>query len=145
MAWGAVEVGLRSKGAKFRGSSTDGRRQGLHGVLRSLAQEFHAAVNLVFGKQGRDMELDGALGQIQFVSNFLIGEAAEYTLKYFLFPAGELYSTLGAMSCFEKFLRFFGEPGYAIGGSLNHDEVVAGRLSANHAVHGKKAGGMVDR
>jgi hypothetical protein len=42
-------------------------------------------------------------------------------------------------------LRFFGQPGYAIRGSLNHDEVVAGRLSANHAVHGKKAGGMVDR
>jgi hypothetical protein len=48
-------------------------------------------------------------------------------------------------SRFEKFLGFFGEPAYAIGSCLNHDEVVAGRLSANHAMHGQEAGRVIDR
>ena len=102
-------------------------------------------MDFVFGEQRRDVELHGALGQIQFVGDFFVGEAAENAFEDFFFPAGELHGAFGAMSRFEKFLGFFGEPAYAIGSCLNHNEVVAGRLSANHAMHGEEAGRVIDR
>ena len=140
-----VGFGFGSERAEFGRGRADGRRQRLHGVLGSFAHQFHAAVHFVFGQQRRDVELHGALGKIQFVGDFFIGKAAENALEDFFFAAGKLDGALGAVSGFEKFLSFFGKPADAIGSCLNHDEVIAGRLTANHAVHGKQAGRVVDR
>jgi len=140
-------VGFRfgSEGAKFRRERAGGWCQRLHGVLGSFAHKFHAAVDFVFGEQGRNVKFHGTLGQIQFVSDFFVGKATENALKDFFFAAGKLNGAFGAMSCFEKFLGFLGEPVNAIGSCLNHNEVVAGRLSTNHAVHGQETGRVIDR
>jgi hypothetical protein len=90
-----VEFGFRGKGAKFRGRGADGRRQRLQGVLGSFAHEFHATVNLVFGKQGRDVKFDGALRQIEFVGNFLVGKTAKDAFEDFFLAAGKLNEVSG--------------------------------------------------
>jgi len=136
---------FRSEEAKLRRGRADGWWQRLHGVLGSFAHKFHAAVDFVFGEQRRNVKFHGTLRQIQFVSDFFVGKATENALKDFFFAAGKLNGALGAMSGFEKLLGFLGEPANAIGSCLNHDEVVAGRLSTNHAVHGEEAGRVVDR
>lgn len=130
---------LRSRSRHSRGWDR------IQGVARSFAHEFETSTDFELGEQGRDVKLNGALGKIQFVGNFLVGQAAEDTVQDFLFAAREANGALGAMARFEKFLGFFRQATQAIGGSRNHNEIVARVLSTNHAVHGEQAGGMVNR
>ncbi len=113
-------------------------------MLRGFAHEFHAAANLEFGEQRGNMELHGALGKIQEVGNFLVGKAFEDAIENFFLAAGKFNGAFGAVTGFEKFLGFFGKAENAFRGGLHHDHVVAGGLTADHAMHGEKASGMIN-
>jgi len=78
-------------------------------MTRSLSHEFEATADLEFGEQGRDMKFHGALGKIQFVRDFLVGEAAKDAVEDFFLPAGEAHSVLGAVAGFQKLLSLFGQ------------------------------------
>ena len=91
------------------------------------------------------MKLDGALREVQLRSDLLVGEAAQDPIEDFFFAASQADGAFRTVACFEKLLRFFGKSheGAGIGG--NHNQVVGGRLAANHAMHGEEACGMVER
>ena len=71
--------------ANHGGRRANRGRQGLHGLLRSLAHQFHPATHLEFGEQRRNMELDGARGNIQFAGYFFVSQAAEDAVEDFFF------------------------------------------------------------
>ncbi len=89
------------------------------------------------------MELDGTFGKIELRSDFLVRQTLEHPIEHFFFAACQSDGTLRAMSGFENLLSPFRQSRQAIGIGRNHDHVICRRLTSNHAVHGKKTGGMV--
>lgn len=90
------------------------------------------------------MELDGALGEIQFTGDFFVGQAAKNTIEDFLFAAGQLHIRLNALPGLQELLSFLGKLAEIFRSGGNHDEVITGGLTADHAMHGKKASSMIN-
>src|SRR5260221_7745478 len=91
-------------GTELRSGAADCGRNRVQGMTRSLTHELEAAADLELGQQGRNVEFDGAFGEIQLVGNFLVGKTAKNAIEDFLFAAGEAHGVLGAMTRFGKLL-----------------------------------------
>ena len=128
----------------MRGGGTDRGREGLQGLLRGFAHELHAAADLEFGEQGRNVELDSALGEIEFGGDFLIRETAKNAIQNLFLAACQPDTGFDAVAGIEQFLSLVGQPLETFRGGWDHDEVIARGLSAHHAVHGEQAGGVID-
>ena len=91
------------------------------------------------------MEFDGTFRKVQFGGDFLIGKAAKNAVKDFFLTTGQFYAGLDALAGVEELLCFLGELAEVFWGCGNHDEVVVGGLTANHAMHSKQPGCVIDR
>ena len=112
---------------------------------RRFTDKLHAAANAELGKQGRDVEFYGTLGQIQIAGDFLVGKSTQYSTENFFFATSYLYFAFYGLPCFEELIGSFHKAeGMALFG-FDHDDVVFGRLASDHAVHGKQASGLVKR
>ena len=77
----AIALSALLIGTELRSRTTDGGRNGVQGMARSLAHEFEATTDLELGEQGRDMEFHGAFGEIQLVGNFLVSANAKTPIE----------------------------------------------------------------
>ena len=134
---------FRQRG-QLRGGRTNRRRNGIQGVRGSLAHQFETPAYLEFCEQGRNVELHSALGEVEFVRDFLIGQAAQDSIEDFFLAAREAHGAFCAVTRLQEFLRFFVEADQRFLRGRNHDEVIARRLPAHHAVHGEQASGMIN-
>src|SRR5437899_12675861 len=128
---------------ELRSGVADRGRNRVQGMTRCLAHEVEASENLELSQQGRDMKFYCALGEIQFVGDFLVGKAAKDAIEDFFFAAGQANGIFGAVSRFEKFLGFFGQAVQSSGSGWNHHEIILGGLAAHQAMHGEQAGGVI--
>ncbi len=95
-------------------------------MTRGLAQKLEAATDFELGEEGRDVELYGAFGEIQFASDLLVGETAKYAIEDFLFPTRKAHGAFDTVPGLEKLLSLLGQAVQAFRGCRNHDEIVFG-------------------
>jgi len=90
------------------------------------------------------VELDRAFRKVQFGSDFFIGETTKNPVEDLFFAASQLNTGFDAVARVEQFLGLRIEVSEILRSGRDHDEVIAGGLAANHAMHGKQTSGMVD-
>ena len=64
-------------------------------ALKGQQDQIGAAADAKFVEQVRDVELDGALGDIEFAGDFLVGKILEKRIENFLFAAAEVGDRVG--------------------------------------------------
>jgi hypothetical protein len=90
------------------------------------------------------VEFYGALGKVETGCDLFIGKAAENAVQNLFLTACKLNGTFRGMSGLQEFFGAFIYATDQMRIGLNHDDVIAGRLATDHAVHGEKAGGLVN-
>ena len=91
------------------------------------------------------MELDGAFGEIQFTSDFFIGQTTKNSIEDLFLAACEPDAGFYAVAGVKEFLGPGVEVLKIFRGGGNHDEVIAGGLATHHAMHGEQTCGMINR
>src|SRR5579883_1570521 len=69
----AIALAALLKGSDLRNRLAEGGRNGIKSLARSFAHEFQTSTYFEFLKERRDVEFDGAFGEVEFVGNFLVG------------------------------------------------------------------------
>src|SRR5262249_1642795 len=66
-----------------------------HATLESEQDQVGAAANPEFAEQIRDVELDGALGNVELAGDFLVRKVLQKRVEHFLFSAAEIGDRVG--------------------------------------------------
>ena len=88
-------VRCRPKGLRNRRTSFDGSIGG-GAALEAEENEVGAAADTELAEKIRDVELDGALGDVELAGDFLVGEVLEEQVEDFLLAAAEVGNGIGA-------------------------------------------------
>src|SRR5713101_7468107 len=81
--------------AEARRYKTDYKSDGGAAALEAQQNQIGAAADSEFAEQVGDMELDGALGNVQLAGDFLVGQIQEERFEDLLLTAAEIGHTLG--------------------------------------------------
>src|SRR5579885_2442033 len=141
----AIALAAWLKRSDLRNRLAEGGSNGIKSLARSFAHEFQTSTYFEFLKERRDVEFDGAFGEVEFVGNFLVGQAAKDSVENFFFTAGEAHRAFGAVAGFEQPLSLVGQFAQTVRRRRNHHQIVFGALTADHAMHGQQPGSVIDR
>ena len=71
------------------------RSRGGHAALERKKDQIGTAANAEFAEEIGDVEFNGALGNVEFARDFLVGEILEKRVEYFLLAAAEIGDGIG--------------------------------------------------
>ena len=83
---------LGGKGSDICVSRRDAKKRsrGGHAALEGEKDQIGTAANAEFAEEIGDVEFNGALGNVEFAGDFLVGEIFEERIEYFLLAAAEI-------------------------------------------------------
>jgi hypothetical protein len=112
-------------------------------VTPGFANELHAAANLEFCQQGRNVEFDGSLREVEVGSNFFVGETIRNAGKDLFFAACEPHLAVNGLTGFEQLVGFLNQVFQDCVLGLDQNSVVTWTLPPDKAMHGEQPGRLI--